>query len=76
MKKSFILASLLFLSTVSMANSWVNLGSTCQKRVSLFGLVTIWSGHITQGEYDDFGRPTGNTRQVPCTADGNWDWFW
>ncbi len=77
MKKFSLVALVAFLSISPIfANSWKELGSSCQKRVNFLGLVTVWSGSITEGEYDDFGKPTGNTRTVDCTSDGNWDWAW
>lgn len=75
-KKILVFAFLLFTITPIFANTWVEIGSTCRNRVNVLGFLTVWSGHITLGEYDDFGRPTGNTMQVPCTNDGNWDWHW
>lgn len=76
--KKFSLVLLLSILSISpiFANSWVQGPSTCQKRVSFFGLLTVWSGSITYVEYNDFGQPTGNTRTEQCTPDGNWDWAW
>jgi hypothetical protein len=75
MKKSVIL--LLFLFTISPSFAkWDELSNSCQKRVSFFGLLTVWTGSITLGELDDNGVPTGVTKKVSCTPDGNWDWAW
>ena len=65
-----------FAITPIFANEWRDLGKNCSKRVSFFGILTVWSGSHTEGEYDSNGNPTGNTRHVPCTSDGNWDWAW
>jgi hypothetical protein len=73
--KIFEIITLLSISPI-FANSWQQIGNSCQNRVSFFGLVTVWSGSITEAEYDNFGRATGNTRRVDRTPDGNWDWFW
>jgi hypothetical protein len=70
-----VLVSFLSLSPI-FANSWSQIGSSCQQRISFFGLLTVWSGSNTEAEYDNFGYPTGNTRSTSCTADGNWDWAW
>jgi hypothetical protein len=76
--KNLKLVTMVTLLSVSsgFANSWQQIGSTCQNRLSIFGLVEVWSGHITEAEYDNFGIATGKTRTVSCTSDGNWDWFW
>lgn len=76
--KNLKLVTLIALLSVSsvFANSWQQIGNNCQKRFSFFGLFEVWSGHITEAEYDNFGNATGNTRKVSCTSDGNWDWFW
>lgn len=77
MKKISFIALVTFLSiTPIFANTWQQAGNTCQKRISFFGLLTVWSGSITYVEYDDFGEPTGNVRTEKCTDDGNWDWAW
>jgi hypothetical protein len=73
--KLVALVTLLSISPI-FANSWEEVGNTCQNRVSFWGILTVWSGHKTIAEYDNFGEPTGRTKKVSCTSDGNWDWFW
>ncbi|MCZ8329999.1 MAG: hypothetical protein O9282_01660 [Flavobacterium sp.] len=76
MKKSLMIVALtLFTIMPTFANSWQS-RSTCQKRVSFFGLLTVYSGSVTWYEYDNFGIATGNSFTTQCTADGNWDWIW
>jgi hypothetical protein len=75
-KKILIFAFLLISSTSVFANTWKELSNNCSNRVNFLGFLTVWSGHITLGEYDNNGNPTGNTMVVKCSDDGNWDWHW
>lgn len=66
----FVVIAILLVNSSALAiNRTVN---TCQTSVSLFGLVTVWTGSITT--YDDAGNILS---QKGCGENGgSWDWFW